>query len=845
MRSFDNLFGKADRNEFQGPDDAVAGPFAKVQVVGKAVDGDTRRSNLEEEMMQKAANWLFSSVLLLMGCGLLGLGARLLALGGSPYYVLAGAAIFASAILVIRRNPAALYVYGAFFVVTLLWAIWEAGLDGWALAPRLAMPTVLGLWMLTPWLRRHIGRTSHFTGQKVLFGSVALCLVTSVASVFALDRIAEPARFDAAVVSPGSPGADWTVYGGDSTGRKYSPLAQITPANVANLKEAWTYHVGPAPKGISARLEVTPIKIGPRLYLCTGYNDVVALEPDTGRELWRFRAKLDPRRVYGGVCRGVTYHRIEGAEGPCSERIFTATMDGRLIALDATTGQPCHAFGKDGSVDLLVGMGKVSGGYYAVTSPPHIAGGRVVVGGRILDGQHVREPPGAIRAYDAVTGKFSWAFDPGRPDYHGMPAPGETYTLGTPNSWGPLSSDDALGLVYIPTGNATPDYYGGHRSALDDKYSSAVVALDVTSGAPRWVFQTTHHDVWDYDNGAQPTLVDLPTGEPALLQATKRGEIFLLDRRTGKPLAEVTERRAPGDAVPGERPAPTQPYSTGFPSLAGDPPTEKRMWGLTPVDQAVCRIRFRQARFDGSLTPVGVDRPTIVWPGYLGGVNWGGVSVDPERQIVIINTNHVSNYNRLMPRAEGDRRGLKPFAAGSKAQAHGAVAQAGTPYAADVTAFLSPLMVPCEQPPYGMLTAVDLRTRRVLWSRRPGTARDSGPFGIAAMLPIPLGTPNLGGTMTTRSGLVFMAATQEKYLRAYDIRTGRELWKARLPAGGHAVPATYRSQTSGRQFVVIAAGGHPGMMSGESDAIVAYALARPSRGREPRDRQRGQREKGQ
>jgi quinoprotein glucose dehydrogenase len=737
-----------------------------------------------------------------------------------------GLVMIATALLGLRERRASIWLFWGFLAANLTWALWEVGLDGWALAPRLAMPFCLGLWMLTPWYRRRVGLPAPLPGGRLLWPGLAAISLVWVAALFWIDRYppAADAAFGPAPVAAAQ--GDWLAFGNDRGGSRWSPLGQITSANVGNLKPAWVYHTGPSPKGARSSFQANPIKIGDRVYLCTGYNDVIALDAETGRELWRHRPQVDHRGVYGLSCRGVTYYRVPGASGPCAERIYTATIDARLIAVDAVSGRLCPGFGEGGRVNLLAGMGAVEKGYYFVTSPPALVRGKLVLGGWVTDGQHVGEPAGVIRAFDAMTGAFAWAFDPGRPDFHGQPTEASRYTRGTPNSWAPMSSDEALGLVYAPTGNATPDYYGGHRTPNDERFSSAVVALDAATGGVRWVFQTTHHDLWDYDVPAQPTLTTLPNGIPALIQPTKRGQIFVLDRRTGRPVFPVEERAVPQGGVPGERVSPTQPYSA-LPAFGGPRPSEKRMWGLTPIDQAICRIRFREARFEGDMTPLGTDRPTLTWPGYLGGVDWGGVSVDKRRGLLIVNNNQVGNYNRLIPRAEADRLGIKPMTAAHMTDVGGPVAQRGVPYAAHITPFLSPLAIPCQQPPYGMINAVDLRTGKMVWSRRFGTSRDSGPMALPTFLPIPMGVPNIGGSLVTASGLAFIGATQEHAFRAYDVTSGRELWKARLPAGGNANPSTYWSAKSGRQFVIIAAGGHGAMLSGSSDALIAYALPRP------------------
>lgn len=620
---------------------------------------------------------------------------------------------------------------------------------------------------------------------------------------------------------------DWLNYGNDVGGSRFSGLDQLTPETVGKLQVAWQVHTGPAPKGAKGSLEVTPLKVGDSVYVCTGYNDVISLDAETGHVNWRFRSGNDLTGRPSAACRGVAFYQVPDASGLCAQRIITNTIDARLIALDAASGRPCPDFGTNGQTDLTTGMGKVQKGYYYVSSAPTVVRGKIVLGGWVSDGQYWGEPSGVIRAYDATTGQFAWAFDMGRPNDHGQPAPGETYTHSTPNSWAPMSADPELGLVYAPTGNATPDYYGAQRRAFDDRYSSSVVALDADTGTVRWSFQTSHHDLWDYDIASQPTLVDIPTAggvQRALVQPTKRGEIFLLDRTNGRPLATVDEKPVPqAGKAPGERLSPTQPFSVGMPSFRGPRWRERDMWGVTPLDQLWCRIKFKEARYEGTMTPPGLT-PNISYPGYLGGVDWGGVSIDRDRDLLIVNSNRVGNYDKLIPRAQADAMGIEPVHEGGKGDVGGAVAQANTPFAADIRPFLSPLGTPCNEPPYGLITAVDLRTHKVVWSHPLGTARDSGPFGIPSMLPIGMGVPNAGGSITTRGGLIFIAATQERTFRAFDVRTGKQVWSARLPAGGQATPMTYWSNRSGRQFVLIATGGNASLRSKLGDMLVAYAL---------------------
>ncbi|MDB5452514.1 MAG: glucose dehydrogenase [Caulobacteraceae bacterium] len=772
---------------------------------------------------------IMGGLLVLIGLALLAPGAWLLSLGGSAYYVAAGALLVVTGVLLWRANPLSQAAFSLFMAGTVAWAIWESGFDGWALAPRVLIPMALGVYFLLPAWRRTTAAAGR-RGYPALWTGLALLLTVGVAIPRgqAVEAAAPLTGVTTKAPAPGD--GEWTEYGRDKAGSRFSPLTQITPGNVHRLERAWTYRTGLGPTSLPT-FEATPLKIRDRLYFCTSDNDVIALDAETGREAWRYRARADMKGVKSGACRGVAYFRADRPEGPCRERLFTATADRRLIAIDLADGQPCRDFGAGGVADLGAGMGPIEAGYYHVTSAPQVVAGKVVLGGKISDSQYIGEPSGVVRAFDAVTGQLAWAWDVGRPDRQGLPAQGETYTLGTPNSWAPLSADEALGLVYLPMGNPTPDYYGGQRRPYEEKYASALVALDVATGAVRWSFQTTHHDLWDYDIPAQPTLVDLPGGVKAVLVATKRGEVFLLDRLTGRPIAPVEERAVPGGGVPGERVAPTQPFSN-LPSFAGARPTEQRMWGISPFDQLYCRIKFRQARFDGTLTPLGTERPTLVWPGFMGGFEWGGVAVDPERGLMLANTNDVSNYDRLLTRAEARARGVDKSGGFNRSGWY--APQRGTPYAVHIKPFLSPLGVPCTQPPFGTISAVDLRTRKLVWTRSFGTTAGSGPFGIAIRLPLPMGVPSVGGAVTTRGGVAFIGASQDGQLRAYETATGRELWKTTLPAGGQANPMTYWSDKSARQFVVIAAGGQAGLRTRMGDYVVAYALPRGGAQPQPR-----------
>ncbi|MDR7260088.1 membrane-bound PQQ-dependent dehydrogenase (glucose/quinate/shikimate family) [Sphingomonas sp. BE270] len=785
---------------------------------------------------------IYAILLVLIGVAYALGGAQLALLGGSWYYLITGIAVVISGFLIWRGNAWGAWLYALMLSWTFVWALLEAGIDFWSLLPRLFGPFLFGLWLLTPWSRKSLtsGPRPIAVGRAVT-GAFAVAFLAIIVIGFSQGDIHEVKAAGAlpAIASAYTldhPEGDWQFYGNDQGGKRFSPLTQLTPDNVSGLQVAWTYRTGdyPPPEGPDRRLEVTPLKIGDSLYLCSGRNKVIALDAETGKERWVYDPHPNLIGVTGSAaCRGVAYYKVPNAAGACAERIYGPTVDARLVVLDARTGRLCKDFAAGGILDLKTGLGEVGPGYYYVSSAPQIVRGKVVVGGWISDGQKTGEPAGIIRGFDAVTGALVWAFDMGNPEVHTEPGPGQQYTRGTPNSWAPISADEELGLVFLPTGNATPDYWGGHRTDLDNRFSSSVIALDAATGALRWQFQTTHYDVWDYDVGSQPSLIDLTINGktvPALVQETKRGQNFVLDRRNGKPLFAVAEKSVPqGGAENPARLSRTQPFSVGMPAFDGLDPreplglTEKDMWGVTPFDQLYCRIKFRKARWEGTLTPFGLDH-AIDFPGSLGGSNWSSASYDPERHIMVGNWNRVPMYGRLMPRAEADARGLKPADGRPGVAVGGTVPQAGTPYAAELAPFLSPLGAPCIAPPYGLVTAIDLNTRKVIWTRRSGTAEDSGVFGIKTHLPIPMGIPGLGGAITTKSGLVFIAASGEQSLRAMDLRSGDILWKKRLPAGGNATPMTYLSPASGRQFVVIAAGGHNLMATTPGDFIIAYAL---------------------
>ncbi|WP_338445117.1 membrane-bound PQQ-dependent dehydrogenase, glucose/quinate/shikimate family [Pelagerythrobacter marensis] len=777
-------------------------------------------------------------LLALIGLALFAGGAWLAALGGSIYYLLAGLAVGVSGILIARGRVAGIALYTLAFLATVAWALWESGLDGWALVPRIVGPAVLMVLVIlvAPLMQR---RPFGWAGAGAL---AAGCLALVAGGFFLVAQAGErttrplPRADFAAAGGFQAAGSEWRAYGGTADAQRYSTLAQITPDNVGRLERAWVAHTGDLPADMndnSYGAETTPLKIGDTLYLCSATNILIALDAASGRERWRHDPGVSDDWIpYTAACRGVAYH--EASEGdpdaPCARRIIEGTLDARIVAVDARTGRPCLDFGDGGSVDITEGMGPVVPGMVSITSPPVVVRGNIVTGHQVLDGQKLDAPSGVIQAFDAVTGELAWAWDLGAPDRQGRPEGDATYTRGTPNMWTMASADEELGLVYLPMGNSAGDYWSGARSAAENEYATALVALDAETGRPRWHFQTVHKDVWDYDLGSQPTLIDLPGGIPAVVLASKQGDIYILDRRDGRLISRAEERPVAQGGVEPEERAATQPFSL-FHTLAQPRLEERDMWGMSPLDQLACRIQFRRAAYDGMYTPPTADRRWVQYPGYNGGSDWGGIAIDPRHGVIVANYNDMPNYNRLVPRAEANEKGWAPRGeARGGAMSGGAEGagdpQMGAPYAIDVNAgwrlpFTGLL---CKEPPYGGIRAIDLRTGETIWDRPFGTARRNGPFGIPSMLPLDIGTPNNGGSVVTASGLIFIAAATDNLFRAIDLRTGETLWQDVLPAGGQATPMTY--EANGRQYVVIMAGGHHFMETPVGDELVAYALPR-------------------
>ena len=786
-------------------------------------------------------------VLLILGFVMLAAGGLLASLGGSWFYALSGLAWALIGALMWGRLREAVLGYALYFLATLAWSLWEAGLDWWPLGARLGVPFVLGavLLALVPTMRRHLPvddpRRVAWRSPPALVLAAALGAFVVVAVVSwtrDLHALEGTMPANGAARPPGMaasgaaavPDGEWHAYGRTGFGQRWSPLAQITPANVGDLKLAWEFRTGDVrgrpgdPK--ETTFEVTPLKVGERLFLCTPHQTVLALDATTGRELWRFdpqvRGELALQHL---TCRGLSYQpppdpmAAAGAQAPaCAAKLFMPTADARLIALDPASGKPCPGFGRQGAVDLWAGMPNAKPGAYYSTSPVVVTRRLVIVGGTVLDNASVKEQSGVIRAYDIETGALVWNWDSANPDATAPLPAGQTYTANSPNSWSVASVDEDLGLVYLPMGNQPPDQWGGKRSAAVERHSSSVVALDLATGKLRWVFQTVHHDLWDYDVPAQPVLVDLTVRGarvPALVQPTKQGELFVLDRRDGRPVFPVTETPAPQGAAAGDFTAPTQPVS----AISFNPPVlrERDLWGVTMFDQLWCRIAFHRLRYEGRFTPPSTQG-SLINPGNFGVFNWGSIAVDPVRGIAFTTPAVLAFTSQLVPRRD-DSSQLVQDEGPPSGSLPALNENFGAPFASRMKPFTSPLGVPCQAPPWGTVAGVDLNEGRIVWRHRNGTVRDLSPLP----LPLRLGVPSLGGPLMTAGGLAFLSGSMDDYVRAYDVNDGRVVWESRLPAGGQATPMTYLG-ADGRQYLLVVAGGHGSTGTKPGDHVRAYAL---------------------
>jgi quinoprotein glucose dehydrogenase len=610
------------------------------------------------------------------------------------------------------------------------------------------------------------------------------------------------------------PASAWEHWGGDRGGQRFSPLAEITPDNVSNLVRAFEFHTGDLEARTPAlmartKFEATPLLVEDSLIFCTPFNEVIALDPGTGTQKWRYDPKVSPSRRPGNryVCRGVTYWVDEqSAEGAaCGSRIFMGTNDYRVIALDARSGTPCADFGTNGEVKIEIGMPLLWPGEFQITSPPVVNRGVVVVGSSISDNVRVDAPLGIVRAFDARTGAARWSFDP--LVHNGISA-------GAANVWAPMSSDELRGLVFLPTTSPSPDFFGGKRAG-NNEHANSVVALRAETGELVWSFQVVHHDLWDYDLPAQPTLARIDTGEgmrDAVIQLTKQGLVFVLDRDTGKPIWPVEERPVPQGGVEGEWLSPTQPFPTHVPALMPQQFSMADVFRPLPlIGSPSCDAQLANARNGGLYTPPSTQG-TLEFPMTGGGANWGGAAFDPVNQILYANTSYAIHLIKLIPAAEAESLKLSPRIEFGP--------QRGAPFAMTRAVAMSRLGLLCNKPPWGVMVAVDLKAGKILWRSTVGTTEDRAPLGLA----FHWGTPLVNGVLVTGGGLVFTGA-MDAYLRAFNARTGTELWQGRLPVPGVANPMTY--VWNGEQYVVIAAGGNSESGTSIGDSLVAFRLPRP------------------
>ena len=783
-------------------------------------------------------NKLTSIVLAILAIALLYMGGKLLMLGGSAFYALMAVGLLITAILLFRNQRSALALYAVLMWITLAWIIWEVGFDKWQWIPRGDLFGVIGLWLAMPWVVKPLYRGER-RFHAFLGGTVIIMIVVVIGLCF-YDPVPQQGTISNAREQNSEQGAanDWTAYGGSSDGLRFSALNQISKDNVKNLEVAWTYHTGDLRQDADATeytFEATPLKANGMLYFCTPHNEVHALDPETGAVKWKFMPNKDRSYLQQHqTCRGVSYYEEtpvaaqDSAANPaiCRKRIFNATTDAQLIALDADTGKPCADFGQNGVVDLHANMGEVRPHALMQTAAPLVAGRLVIVGGSVMDnGFNSGNPSGVIRAYDVQSGRLVWNFDPANPENTAPIAAGQNYPQDTPVAWGTLSADLKNGVVYVPFGNASPDEVGIERdpNSNTEKFRDALVALDLQTGAFKWRYQSSNHDLWDRDNPSQPSLVDIDyqgQKQPVVILPTKTGNLFVLNRLTGQPVYPVNQVKVSTEGgVAGEKFAATQPVSSL--NFIPQPLTEKSMWGITPFDQMSCRMDFRSLRYDGNPWTPATEGGSLIFPGNIGVFNWGSVAVDPQRQMLIAAPVRLAYKYNLIKRTEQtatERLFTKDGTPYWNENFHG-------DYAIHIQQMASGLGIPCVAPPWGRMVGVDLKTGKTEWLRRVGVTKNLKTSFLPGRFPIgfPMGMVAHGGPLLTAGDLVFHGATADNFFRAYDSTTGELLWQTELSAGAQATPSTFMGK-DGKQYVVIAAGGHGSLGTQAGDSVVAFRL---------------------
>ncbi|HEV2702939.1 MAG TPA: pyrroloquinoline quinone-dependent dehydrogenase [Steroidobacteraceae bacterium] len=616
-------------------------------------------------------------------------------------------------------------------------------------------------------------------------------------------------------VSASAMADEWSSYGHDLGGTRFSPLTNINTKNVARLHQVWTFHTSDIALGrggtVRSGFETTPLLVDGRLFITTGFNRIIALDPVTGKQIWVFDPKIRHNADYGDgfINRGVAFWRdARAGNRPCAHRLYEATVDARLLALDARTGAPCADFGANGEVDLT-GIAHYRPGWYHMTSPPLVLDGVVVVGSSINDNTTVEMPDGLVRGFDARSGKQLWSWEPlQRPPQ----VPPGGWHSGAANAWSVLSADPARHLIYVPTGSASPDYYGGLRPG-DDKWADSVVALRPQTGEMIWGFQLVHHDLWDYDTAASPLVTTIKlNGKPteAVIAGNKTGMLYVLDPATGRPLLPIQERPVPQSTVEGESTSPTQPFPMTLPPLTPQSLAPEQAWGRNEADRKACESLLRSLSGLTTFSPPSLQG-TLTIPSNYGGMNWSSFAWDAVHERLIVPVTELPGFVQLISASD--------LAAGEHGRFRGELGlQSGAPYAMVRDVLKSPAGTPCAPPPWGELVAVDLAAGKIAWHRPLGSMSEIFP-GV----PPNSGSLMLGGPIVTAGGLIFIGGTFDRRFRALSSETGEELWSAELPLGGNAQPMTY--EVNGKQFVVIAAGGHAKISEvSVGDALVAFAL---------------------
>jgi quinoprotein glucose dehydrogenase len=621
-----------------------------------------------------------------------------------------------------------------------------------------------------------------------------------------------------AAMAPSAQADEWSAYGRDLQGTRFSPLTQITSANVASLKPAWTFHTGDISDGKTrgvprSGFETTPLMLDGRLYLTTPFNRVIALDPAAGKQLWAFDPKLDRAKPYGDglINRGLAAWRDPkaGKQAACALTLYEATLDARLVAVDAQTGAACPGFGTNGEVSLR-DVARYRPGEYHMTSPPIAFDGVVVVGSAIDDNARVAMPSGVVRGFDAKTGKLLWSWEPLQAPKDANPG---NWNTGAGNAWSVLSADPTRHTVLVPTGSASPDYWGGLRPG-DNRWANSVVALDVKTGKLKWGFQLVHHDLWDYDTAAAPMLTRFKLNGrtiQAVIAGNKTGMVFALDPVTGKPALPVEERPVPQSTLTGEKSSPTQPFPTATPALVPQSQGPEAVGGLTDADRKFCTDAINGLSGHTIFTPPS-EQGILAIPGNVGGINWSGFAWDGVNGRLIVSVSNIPAKVRMIPAAKyvkGDKGDLRAET----------TMQMGSPYAMSREFLRAPSGLPCIKPPFGELVALDLGAGKIAWRVPLGSLEELAP-GVGHFAK---GSIVLGGPIVTAGGLVFQGGTLDRTLRAFSAADGRELWSAELPASAHATPMTY--EVGGKQYVVIAAGGSAKVdEERQGDAVVAFAL---------------------